>query len=208
MSIADKLTQIAENQRRVYDAGYEAGSNGIQDDLDLSYCDGLTYDSLIDIIGHLEDFRETTTFTVDVPTNAPTTITNGTLEEGKQYTWSYYDATYPGWVVDGVTSYPTSEEVQITSTAKKIIIGGKEYVGFKASYVDYVDTPHTEGGNTIYVYQDGDEIKTYPSKYGIIKLNISTAPTETHSMVLGTINSNTLTDSEKMMIVEKGWELK
>lgn len=185
------------------------GQNG----LDFHWSTKLSHDSLMNIIGCLKDFRELTTFTKEVnlsyDSQTPTVITNGTLNEGEEYTWSYYDKQFPGWVVDNPSSYPSKEETWITSTATKIIVNGKEYIGFKATYLDY--PAQAEGGYVIYVYQDGNEIKVYPEKGGYdfidtIKLNMLNAPI-TKTITLGTENLAKLTDAEKAMATQKGWSL-
>ena len=168
----------------------------------------LTHDSLMNIIGCLKDFREETTFTVDVPTYTPAAITNGTLEEGKEYTWCYYDSMYPGWIRgDDATVPPSDEEVWITSTVGKVTVNETEYVGFKANWLNYPTQEDAPFG--AYVYQDGSEIKVYaevPGSEDKINLILKEAPI-TKTITLGTTNLNKLTDAEKATATEKGWSL-
>lgn len=220
-SAIKKIAMLRVNEQTQYEKVFQ-GCGGLEDvtfegvigqnGLSFGNSPLLTRKSLLNVIDCLKDFREITTITTKVTSTEPITITNGTLEEGERYTWSYYDSNHPGWVIDDAASYPTSEEVQITSTAGKVVVNGKEYTGFKASYTNYVNTPHVAGGYKIYVYQDGNEIKTVAHKAmvgdDIINLKLVTGmPAETHSIVLGTTNLAKLTDAEKAVATQKGWTL-
>lgn len=183
------------------------GKNGFN----VSSCINLTVDSLMSIINALKDFREYTTITKTFDTGGLSeridTLTEGTLVEGQEYTWSFYCAEYPGWLVNDINTPPTDTQTTITSIAEQVTVNGNTYIGFKAETNYWADWESTYA---VYVYQDGAEIKvhrSYPFSGDIINLSIPGETTEACTVTFGETNLNKLTDSQKAMATEKGWTL-
>ena len=213
------IDKISVNANIVYEAAFDQCTNlknivikGVigQNGFNVSASPLLTHDSLMSIINALKDFREYTTITKTFDTGGLSeridTLTEGTLVEGQEYTWSFYCTEYPGWLVNDINTPPTDIQTTITSIAEQITVDGNTYTGFKAETTLWSDWESTYA---VYVYQDGAEIKVYRSHAitgDIINLSID-KPTETRTITLGETNLNKLTDSQKAMATEKGWSL-
>ena len=159
----------------------------------------LTHDSLVNIIDCLKDFRETTV-TQQLNTQEVSTITMGSLVVGQEYTWSYYVSSRNGWL-DGKGGI-SDTEVKITTVADYEIIDGNPYPALK-SESDIL---------TVIIYQDAIDILIrrdgYANDGDIVKLTLKEeTPTQNCTIVLGSGNLAKLTDGEKAIATEKGWEL-
>ena len=180
------------------------------DGLNLSYSPLLTKASLLTVINALKDFSETVTINKEIVNNNDgTDIISDiyTIEEGKEYTWSYYCAEATGWFGNAETLLP--EETLITSVAEEININGNTYIGFKTETKYWVEDRIA----TVYVYQDGSEIKVLRDWsndndiFDIINLTVTTPVTEKCTVTLGEANLNKLTEEEKATAINKGWKL-
>ena len=179
----------------------------------VSDCGNLTDDSLNNIIGSLKEFGETDTLIANIPDGqqrTPIEIAKGTIEEGKEYTWSYYDALYGGWVVNDRTAYPSTSEAWITSTAGEITVNGKNYRGFMAEFLNYPS--QNEDPWAIYVYEDGGKIMVYADKDGeqngsadVIRINQIQLFAKT--ITLGVTNLKKLSEAEIASATQKGWSI-
>lgn len=182
------------------------------DGLNLSYSPLLTKASLLTVINALKDFSENVTINKTLTNNLTALdIISDTyaIEEGKEYTWSYYCTECTGWLSNDATAQPTTEEILITSVAEKINVNGNIYVGFKAETKYWVEDRIA----TVYVYQDGSEIKVLRDWsngndiFDIINLTVTTPVTEKYTVTLGEANLNKLTEEEKAIAINKGWQL-
>lgn len=190
-------------------------TGNINNDFDVSSCKELTPISCNSILTNLKDLRQSGTLLAQIQQLDGNfiEIAKGTLEEGKEYTWSYYDNVIDGWIVDDPSSYPSKEKTWITSTAQKINVNGKEYVGFKATYKNYVNETTTP--LRIDVCQDGDKIVVHPCKpisgeADTIEITEVTCVAQPHTVIMPeTVRDNgNLADEDIAEAEAKGWKIK
>ena len=219
MTIAEKLTMIAENEQKVFDAGYEKGASEVGGG---GYDEGFEAGKQAEYDRFWDAFQEN---------GNRTTYTNAFTG------WydSYYQPKYPITITSAATASATYNSTKITNTKVSITVNCQTITTLFANATSLVTIPHLDLTNVTKLIDrcfNSCTNLTNVTMVGTINANgfdVSPCKKLTHDSLmsiinalankkndtsgtqwvctLGTDNLNKLTNEEKAIATGKGWGL-